>query len=160
MPTNAPKIITPQFLHLNVLATATVPDVKIHVIHDERRGVYVNASIAVEHPVVAVTPTLLGKLKLGSLRKDALRSALAKHNIELSQRAPVKSFFKGTLGRAVAQKARLEPTIEHLTNTAVVFRLARLVGDYPLIAVARCFSLEHADAKRWVALARKNGDLT
>lgn len=157
MPT--PEITSPQFLHLNVPATVERPDVKIRVIHDERKGVYVNASIAVEHPMVAVTPTLLSKLKLGSLRKDALRAALGELNVQLAARAPVKSFFKGTAGRAVAEKARLEPTAEHLENAVVIFRLARLVGDYPLLAVARCFSIEHADAKRWVALARKNGEL-
>jgi hypothetical protein len=154
-----PVITTPQFLHLNVPATIDRPAVKIRTIHDARKGVYTNASLAVDHPVVAITPTLLSKLKLGTLRKDALRGALAEQNAELTKRAPVKSFFKGTAGRAVAEKSRLEPTPEQLENAAVVFRLARLVGDYPIQAVARCFSLEHVDAKRWVALARKNAHL-
>jgi len=157
MPT--PTIVTPQFLHLNVIATAETPDVKIRVIHDDRKAVYVNASLAVEHPVLAITPTLLSKLKLGSLRKTALRVALGEKNAELAKRAPVKSYFKGTAGRAVAEKARLEPTAEHLENASIIFRLSRLVGDYPLLSVARCFGIEHADAKRWIAIARKNGEL-
>lgn len=157
MPT--PAITAPQFLHLNVQATTDRPAVKIRVIHDERKGIYTNGSLAVEHPVVAVTPTLLGKMRLGSLRNDALRIALCEQNGELVKRAPVKSFFKGSNGRAVAEKVRLDPTVEHLENAAIVYRLARLVGDYPVQAVARCFSLEHTDAKRWVALARKSGSL-
>lgn len=157
MPT--PVITTPQFLHLNVQATADRPAVKIRVIHNERQGIYTNASLAVEHPVVAVTPTLLGKMRLGSLRKDALRVALGEQNAELAKRAPVKSFFKGSTGRSVAEKVRLEPTDEHLVNASVVYRLARLVGDYPVQTVARCFNLEPTDAKRWVALARKSGVL-
>ena len=152
-------ITTPQFLHLNVQGTIDRPSVKIRVIHNERTGVYANASLTAEHPTVAITPTLLSKMKLGALRRDALRVALGEQNTDLSTRAPVKSFFKGTTGRAVAEKARVTPAAEHLENAAIVYRLARLVGDYPVQAVARCFSLEHADAARWVAIARKNGAL-
>jgi hypothetical protein len=157
MPT--PVIATPQFLHLNVQATPDRPSVKIRVIHDEHKGVYVNASLIVEHPLVAVTPTRLAKMRLGAIRRDALREALGSANTELSKRAPVKTFFKGTAGRTVAEKARLEPTNEHLENAALIHRLARLVGDYPTQAIARSFGLDVADAKRWVAMARKNGDL-
>ncbi|MCI4659706.1 hypothetical protein [Cryobacterium zhongshanensis] len=157
MPT--PAINTPQFLHLNVQGTIDRPSVKIRVIHNDRAGVYTNASLTAEHPTVAITPTLLSKMRLGAIRRDALRVALGEQNAELSKRAPVKSFFKGTAGRAVAEKARLAPTAEHLENTVLVYRLARLVGDYPVQAVARCFSLEHDDAARWVAIARKSGDL-
>jgi len=156
---SAPAITTPQFLHLNVSATPERPSVRIRVIHDEKTGTYVNASVAVEHPVAAITPTLLGKMRLGAVRRDALRSALGEQNAELAQRAPVKSFFKGSAGRAVAEKVRLDPTAEHQENAALIYRLARLVGDYPVQAIARCFGLEHADAKRWVALAKKNGAL-
>lgn len=154
-----PPITTPQFLHLNVQATIDRPAVKIRVVHDERAGVYNNSALTVEHPVVAVTPTRLAKMRLGSLRRDALRVALGEQNTELSKRAPVKSFFKGSAGRAVSEKVRMEPTAEHLGNAAIVYRLARLVGDYPVQAVGRCFGLEPSDAKRWVALARKNGVL-
>jgi hypothetical protein len=155
-----PSITTPQFLHLQVKGSADRPDVKIRVIHDERAGLYTNASLTVEHPVIAITPTLLSKLKLGSLRRDALRAALGEKNVDLAKRPPVKSFFKGSVGRAVSDKARLEPTAEHLENTAIIYRLARLVGDFPIQSIARCFSLEHTDATRWVALARKNGDIS
>jgi hypothetical protein len=155
----APKITTPQFLHLNVQGTTDRPTVKIRVIHNARAGIYAAASLTAEHPVVAITPTRLSKMKLGALRRDALRAALGEENLELAKRAPVKSFFKGTAGRAVAEKARLTPTTEHLENAALVYRLARLVGDYPVHAVARCFSVDHAVAKHWVVLARKNGDL-
>ena len=155
----SPVITTPQFLHLNVPGTIDRPSVKIRVIHNESTGVYANASLTAEHPMVAITPTLLSKMRLGAIRRDALRAALGEENAELAKRAPVKSFFKGTAGRAVAEKARLVPTAEHLENAALVYRLARLVGDYPVQAVARSFSLEHDDAARWVAIARKNGAL-
>lgn len=154
-----PAITTPQFLHLNVQGSVDRPAVALRVVHDEHKGVYTNASLSVEHPVVAITPTRLSKMRLGSLRNTALRAALGEKNAELAKRGPVKSFFKGTAGRAVAEKARLEPTAEHLENAALIYRLARLVGDFPVNAVARCFSLEHEDAKRWVSLARKNGEL-
>lgn len=156
---SAPAIMTPQFLPLTVAATPERPSVTIRTMHDERNGVYVNHSLALEHPVVAVTPTLLSKMRLGALRRDALRAALGEQNSELAKRPPVKSYFKGSAGRTVAEKARREPTAEHIENAALVYRLARLVGDYPVHAIARCFGLEHTDAKRWVAIAKKNGAL-
>lgn len=156
----SPTITTPQFLHLDVKATPELPSVKMRVIHDSRRGVYVPASIALEHPIVAVTPTLLSKMRLGAVRRDALRVALGEKNTELTQRAAVKSYFKGSAGRAVSEKVRQDPTDEHIETTALIYTLARLVGDFPVQAVARSFGIEHADAKRWVQLARKNGELS
>lgn len=153
----SPSINTPQFLHLDVRATPEVPSVKMRVIHDEGRGVYVPASISLEHPTVAVTPTLLAKMRLGAVRRDALRTELSEKNVELTQRAAVKSYFKGSTGRAVSDKVRLVPTEEHLENAAVIYRLARLVGDFPVQAVARSFGLDHADAKRWVTQIRRSG---
>jgi hypothetical protein len=152
-------ITTPQFLHLNVKATADRPSLTVRVIHDARNGIYTNGSLALEHPSVAVTPTLLSKMRLGTLRRDALRTALGEANPELSKIPAVKSFFKGSAGRAVAEKVRLDPTTEHLENAALIYRLARLVGDFPVQAVGRCFGLEKVDAQRWVALAKKNGEL-
>lgn len=154
-----PSITTPQFLHLSVPATMERPSVRIRVIHNEQTGSYVNVSLAVEHHTVAVTPTRLAKMRLGALRRDALRTALGEENGELAKRAPVKSFFKGTTGRAVSEKIRLAPTAEHLENAALIYRLARLVGDFPIQSVARSFGLEPVDAQRWVAIARKSGEL-
>lgn len=152
-------INTPQFLHLTVKATPELPSVQMRVIHDARRGVYVPASIALEHPAVAVTPTLLSKMRLGAVRRDALRAALSEKNVELTQRAAVKSYFRGSTGRAVSEKVRLDPTDEHLETAALIHRLARLVGDFPAQSIARSFGLQHSDAKRWVQLARKNGQI-
>lgn len=157
MPT--PDITTPQFLHLDVKATPELPSVKMRVIHDARRGIYAPASIALEHPMVPVTPTLLTKMRLGTIRRDALRAALAEANSELSQRSVVRTYFKGSSGRPVSEKARETPSAEHLENAALIYLLARLVGDFPVRAVARSFGLEHSDAKRWVQLARKSGQL-
>lgn len=153
-------ISTPKFLNLSVAATIDRPAVKIKAVHDDRTGRYVNASIAVEHPMVAVTPTLLSKMRLGTVRRDALRVALGEANGELARRAPVKTFFKGTAGRTVSDRVRLEPTPEHLENAALIYRLARLVGDFPVQAIGRSFGLEPEDAKRWAATARQEGVLS
>lgn len=152
-------INAPQFLHLDVTATPERPSVKIRTIHDPRRGVYVTASLALDHPAVAITPTLLAKMRLGSIRRDALRAAIGTANAELNVHAAIKTYFKGTSGRAVAEKVRAEPSDAHLEIAAVIHRLARLIGDYPVQAVARSFGLEQADAQRWVKLARKVGEL-
>lgn len=155
-----PEITTPQFLHLTVNGTAERPAVTIRAVHKKALGCYVNASVSVEHPMLAVTPTRLAKMRLGALRREALRTSLAEANPELSRLAPVKSFFKGTTGRTVAERARLAPTNEHLENAALIYRLAKLVGDFPIQAVARSFGLERDDAARWVAVARKRALLT
>ncbi|ROR76055.1 hypothetical protein SAMN06295974_3797 [Plantibacter flavus] len=154
-----PTITTPPLLNLTVPATPDRPSVKIRVAHDSRRGVYTTNNLGIEHPVIAVTPTLLGKMRLGAVRRDALRSALSEANDELAGRAPVKSYFRGSNGRAVSEKVRAEPTLEHLENLAIIYRLARLVGDFPVQSVARSFGLEPVDAQRWVAIARKSGSL-
>ena len=154
-----PEITTPQFLHLNVQGAIDRPNVAIRVMHDQKTRTYVNVSVSVESPMVAVTPTRIAKMRLGTLRRDALRAALGEANVELAKTAPVKTFFKGTAGRPVAEKARLAPTAEHLENAALIYRLARLVGDFPVQAVSRVFGLEKVDASRWVASAREQGIL-
>jgi len=156
---SATTVKTPQILRLAIAATAERPSVNIRVILDEKSGRYVNASVAVEHPAIAVTPTLLGRMRLGQLRRDALRASLAEQNPELLSQPALKSFFRGTSGRTVAEKIRVTPSVEHLQTVALIYHLARLTGDYPVQAVGRSFGLDRADAVRWVALARKTGAL-
>lgn len=154
---SSPSITTPALLRLHVKPTAERPSVDIRVALDAGRGVYVNSSLALEHPNTAITTTLLGKLRLGELKRDALRSELAKSNEELLKRAPVKAYFKNANGRAVAEKIRLDPTAEQFENLSLIYKLARLVGDYPVQAVGRSFGLIPDDARRWVGLARRGG---
>lgn len=154
-----PTINTPPIVDLTIAATLERPAVTIKTILNATVGVYANAAVTVTHPVVAVTPTLIAKMRLGALRRDALRVALGAHNEELASRPAVKSYFRGSTGRAVSEKARLDPSAEQLENAALIYRLARLAGDFPVQAIARSFNLEHPDAQRWAALARKNGDL-
>lgn len=154
---STPAITTPALLALSVKATTERPALTFRLSHDPRSGTYSTVHLAAEHLTVAITPTRLAKMRIGSLRRDALRLALAEKNTALSSRPAVKSYFKGSVGRAVAEKARVEPTDEHLDSAAVIYRLARLVGDFPVQAVARSFSLEQKDAQRWVATAKKKG---
>lgn len=154
-----PTITTPRFLTLTPRMNAGEPAVSIRVAHNERAGVYTNTAVSVEHPMVAVTPTKIAKLRIGSLRRDALRAALAAENPALSKTPAVKTFFKGTNGRAVSEKTRTNPSDEHLETAATIYRLALLVGDFPVQSVARCLGLERQDAARWVASAKKSGQL-
>ena len=156
MPT---EITTPPILTLRVQGDATRPTVEFNAMFDSRRQTYVNVSMKAEHPSIAITPTLLSKLRLGQLRNEALRKMLGEQNPELAKTAPVKNFFKGVIGRPVAEKIRQDPTVTHLDTVALLVRLARIAGDYPVVAVERSYGLERDDAKRWIALARKNGHL-
>lgn len=152
---SATSIKTPQILRLAVKGSAERPSVDFRVILDETKGAYVNAGITVEHVAVPVTPTLLARMRLGQLRRDALRATLAEQNAELTSIPALKTYLKGSNGRAVAEKVRLNPTAEHLELVGTIHRLARLIGDYPSQAVGRTFGLERDDAQRWLAHARK-----
>lgn len=154
-----PEITTPAFLHLTAPAAPDRPAVNIRAVHERKTNTYVSASVSIEHPMVAVTPTRIAKMRLGTVRRDALRAALAEANTDLAKTPAVKSYFKGTNGRAVSEKVKVAPTGEHLEAAALVYRLAKIVGDFPVQAVARCFGLERTDASRWIAAARKSGVL-
>lgn len=155
-----PTINTPRFLQLTPQAPAGSPAVSIRVALNERDGVYVNTAVTVEHPMVAVTSSKIAKLRIGALRRDALRSALSEENGDLAKTSAVKTFFKGTNGRAVSEKIRANPSTEHLESAVTVYRLAKYVGDFPVQSVARCLGIERTDAARWIATAKKAGLLT
>ncbi|WP_311245338.1 MULTISPECIES: hypothetical protein [unclassified Microbacterium] len=156
---SSPTITAPSLLSLSVKGTAERPALSFRLSHDVKSGVYTTIHFTAEHPDVPITPTRLAKMRIGSVRRDALRSALSEKNAELTGRAAVKSYFRGSAGRAVGEKIRLEPSDEHLETAGVIYRLARLVGDFPVQAVARSFGLERDDAQRWVALTKKKGHL-
>ncbi len=124
-------IITPKFLHLEVAATADRPSVRMRVMHNQATGAYVPTSLELEHPRVAGHPD--------TDREDGPRRPPPRGSPQQAQRGErragpsrsVKTYFRGTTGRAVSEKARNEPSDEHLENAALVYRLARLVGDFP-----------------------------
>lgn len=151
------QITAPPLLHLDVPATTDRPAVKFRVSHNSATGSYGTIGVSVEHHTIPITGTRLSKMRLGALRREALRLALGEKNLELTSRPAVKTFFKGTQGRAVAEKVRADPTSEHLEAAGLIYRLARLTGDFPVMTIARCFGLEKNDAQRWTALAKKNG---
>lgn len=146
-------IDAPLVLNLSVKGTPDRPGVAIRTMLKGDR--YINVSVLIEHPMVAVTGTRIAKLRLGTLRRDALRTALGESNAELQTTPALKTYFKGSNGRAVSEKIRAEPSLQVLDQVLTISKLARLVGDYPSQAVARCFGLEAIDAKRWINLARK-----
>ena len=155
MPT--PSITAPSLLQLTVKATTERPAANFRLSHNSRTGTYDTISVTVDHHMLPITSTRIVKMRLGALRREALRAALLEKNLELTSRPALKSYFKGSPGRAVADKVRIDHTIEHLETAGLVYRLARLTGDFPVQAVARSFGLEKKDAQRWTALAKKNG---
>ncbi len=154
---SAPAIETPLMLQLNSQSSPKDPLVRMKAMFQPASQTYSIVSLVIEHPAQSITPTKIANMRLGTLRRDALRQSLGEHNIALQEHSPVKSYFRGSQGRTVAEKSKLNPSAEQLIVASIVYRLAKIVGDFPVLSVARCFALEHVDAKRWVALLKKGG---
>lgn len=144
---------------LNATAIGAFGAVSIKAMHEAKTGRYTTVSLGVENPMSPVTPTGIRRIRLGELRSNALRQELLAQNPELTEVPAIKTYFSGKTGRTAAKKTHLEPTDEQLETASAIFRLARLVGDYPIKAVQRSFGLEHPIARLWVNRARTGGHL-
>ena len=149
------NINTPQVLTSTVSGGMDMPNISITALHDLRSDKYMVVSLLVEHPMIPVTPTLVRRLRLGTTRGSIIRQQLHEANRGLDKIPALKCYFSGANGRTVARKMRLDPDAAHLEITNAILRLARLVGDYPIRSVARCFALDSTEARAWVNAARK-----
>lgn len=150
-----PCIETPTYLNLTVSSDPMAPSLSVTAVWDSQMLKYTAGKVTLEHPLTPITAGLLRKLPLRRLMAAALNKELAAANEDLSRRAPVKTFFKGSQGRPASAKIAAEPTIEHLINTALVFQLAHATGVAPVRSVERCLGIEYKDAQRWVRRARQ-----
>jgi hypothetical protein len=149
-------ITTPSIVSATTTATQDEPAVTLRAMHNPHTDRYATMSILVEHPMVAVTPTLMRRLRLRDVKSQLLRQELAAANPELMAIAPLKTFLKGTAGRAVSTKDREAPSTERLEQTLAILRLARLTGDFAAVSVMRCFGIERTDAEAWIKLAQRH----
>lgn len=154
-----PQIHTPAFLQLDIPGSRTSPSIEIKAIWQPYERRYTAGQVTFEHPAVPITSTRLRKARLHTTMATALRTQLSEANPELLKRAPAKTFFKGTVGRTAGAKVAADPTDEHLVNAALVFNLAKAVGEPAVRSVERCMGLDYSTARRWVTIARKNGFL-
>lgn len=150
------SITTPSILSATTVANSEDPAVTLRAMHNAQTDRYATMSVLVEHPMVAVTPTLMRRLRLRDIKSQLLRQELATANPDLMAIAPLKSFLKGTHGRAVSSKDREGPSTERLEQTLAILRLARLSGDFAAVSVMRCFGIERADAEHWIKAARRH----
>lgn len=155
-----PSIETPAYLNLTVNPDPMAPSLSITAMWDDQLLKYTAGKVALEHPMTPITAGLLRRLPLRRLMATALNKELAAVNKTLTQRTPVKTFFKGSQGRPTSAKIAAEPTVEHLINTALVFQLAHATGVAPIRSVERCLGVQYKDAQRWVRLARQGHILT
>lgn len=155
--TQIPEITTPSFLSVSVSPAPMGPTVRITASYSRHEAKYVASSITVEHPLEAVTGRTLRTTRLRALMVEGLREQLREANTELLDQAPVKTYFRGTRGRAVSEKTRLDPTLAQLVDAGTVYQLASSIGDFPIKAIERCFSLDNRDAQRWMRQVRRQG---
>lgn len=149
------QINTPQVVAHTVSGGFSDPSIEVRAMHDPAKGRYRVMSLQVEGPVVDVTATLVRKLRLGEVRRAAIRAGLAEANPELMKILPVKSYLLGKEGRPVSAKDKTEPGRQRLEQAATVFHLALLAGDYPVRALRLSFGLSADEATRWRARLKK-----
>lgn len=147
------QINTPQVIAATLPPRPDRPSVTVRMVLDARTGAYAPRSVLVEHPMVSVTPTLMARMRLGSVRRALVREALERENPQLDA-ASVRSYLRDRDGRPVPAKEREAPSPARLEQAAVVLRLARLVGDYPYASVARAFGIDRAQARSWARAAQ------
>lgn len=121
---------------------------------------YVGNYLTFSSPVVAVRSSSVKTTAVRDSLIPGLRAALAEHNAELIEEiASFKTYFRGTTGRAVAASSITKPGPDLLEQVALIHATARSIGDFPVLAVTRCFRLDRRQGNRWVNAARRRGFL-
>lgn len=158
MPT-AHLVNLPPYMNINIDGSLLDPTIDATASYDTTMRRYVNSSFQIEHPQIEISSTAIRRVPIHRRISLAQRDILADANVHLMNRAPVKSYFKGTTGRAASRANALSPTDVQLENAAVIFHLAASIRDTPVRSVERCFNISYSDAKRWVRRARRLGVL-
>lgn len=121
---------------------------------------YVCGTTTFSSPVTPVRSTSIKSTPVHTRLVAVLRAQLGQEptNVALAEANPaLKSYFKGTTGRRPAHGVIIEPTDEALEVAAAIHTLARAIGDFPVLAIARSFGIEHRHAVRWAGKARRRG---
>lgn len=154
---STPKIHRPMALSFTHQIPGQDHQASVSAMWFPQKGRYMPASVSIAHPLVPITGGVLRHTPLRAMSAQRLREPLLAANPELLKLPAVKAFTKGTKGRAPSAKDILDPPAKHLEPAAIVFRLARIVGAFPVRSVQTAFALDYSDAKRWCALAKKQG---
>lgn len=158
MPT-AHLVNLPPYMTISITGSLLDPAIDATASYDAALRRYTNTSFQMEHPQIEISSTAIRKVPIHRRISLAQRDILADANSQLMSRPPVKSYFKGTTGRAVSKANALVPTDSQLETAAVIFHLAAAIRDTPVRSVERCFNITYRDAKRWVRRARRLGIL-
>lgn len=158
MPTD--HLITyPQPLDIFSPGDLFTPTIRATATYDTELRRYVNASVAFEHSLQAVSSTAIRGVPIHRRISNVERELLREANPALLTRGPVKTYFRGTAGRKVSAHHAVHPSDDQLENAAIIFHLASVIRDAPVRAIERCFSITYKQAQRWVRLARRKGIL-
>lgn len=158
MPT-AHLVNLPSYMHIQIAGSLLDPSIEATASFHPTLRRYVNSSFQVDHPQLEISSTTIRKVPIHRQLSRAQRDILAEANPQLMNRAPVKSYFRGTTGRAVSKLNAHLPTDAQLENAAIIFHLAASIRDTPVRSVERCFNITYRDAQRWVRRARRLGVL-
>lgn len=151
------SIQTPAVLTVSRPGTVQDPTVSITAAYKPDEGRYVAASISVEHPFGQVRSTDLRRVAVRRSIANLLRAPLAEANPDLLTDRAVKVWASGKTARAVSEKRAVTPGPQDLASAALVVRLERLVGGFPVRAVERACGVDYDNAKRWYRAITKGG---
>lgn len=149
------EIQFPDLLSVTAKRDAGSPTFSARLSYDATTGRYRPFGVSLDGFADPVKGRDLRTMPMARLIADQLRPQIEEANPQLLTVPAVKTYFKGTRGRKVATGIAQKPSFDKLEEAALVFTLAKAVGDFPVRAVERCFALEYAQAKRWVRKARK-----
>lgn len=153
-------INTPPFLVANVPGDLQTPSLDVTFSHDKAQQRYMPVSVKIENPMSPFTVTAMKKMRVHRLSMPKLREQLInQHNTDLLSHAPIKAYARGKDGRAIAQKAHLNPSEQQLTDAVLIYGLASAIRDFPVKAIEKSFGLDNDEARNWLKLARKKGML-
>lgn len=154
------QIKTPLVLHVTVPATLTTPGFTARAMLDREAEQYFASSVSMEHMSIRITSARLHRVPVQKTMAPILRTLLAQENADLLAEHPLlKRWATGKPQRPVARKLITAPDEASLEGAAFVYRFAKLVGEPPILAVARAGGIERNSARDWLKTARSRGIL-
>lgn len=149
----------PDFLSVSVQGDLFNPSIEALSGWDNDLQRYINRSVEISHPGFGVSSTVIHRIPIHRAISLAQRDLLRDINPDIIKISAVKSYFRGTTGRAVSAKIAKNPDDLHLENAAIIFHIAAAIRDKPIRSIERSFNITYDQAKRWVRIARRKNIL-
>lgn len=147
---------TPRFITVRREADLDKPEVEITLSWHEDSRCYRPSKVSLQHPFSATTSTVVKSTPIHRLSIPLLRAELEKANPELAKRPAIKRYLRGkAAAKELSEQIRHHPKRQHLEDAAAVYSLARACRDASILRTAEAMGINHRDADRWLATAKR-----